>query len=99
VVDRLGRIVPLVDHIQLVFARFFQDQVFGAGLIKSRSARNAMRARLSAFPRRDCATAYLRSCVDEAVSCDGSLEMWIGPWGITESIVPQEPRAMLMARL
>jgi hypothetical protein len=49
VVDRLRRIVPLIDHIQLVFAKFFQAEVFGTGLIKSRQAGNV--GRLSAFPR------------------------------------------------
>jgi hypothetical protein len=42
VVDRLGRILAFVDHIQLVFADFLQAQVFGAGLIKSRQAGNVM---------------------------------------------------------
>ena len=42
VVDRLRRIVPLIDHIQLVFAKFFQAEVFGTGLIKSRQAGNVM---------------------------------------------------------
>ena len=42
VVDRLGRILALIDHIQLVFAKFFQAQVFRTGLIKSRQAGNLM---------------------------------------------------------
>ena len=42
VVDRLGRILAFIDHIQLVLAKFFQAQVFGTGLIKSRQAGNVM---------------------------------------------------------
>jgi hypothetical protein len=99
VVDRLGRILPLIDHIQLVFAKFFQAQVFGTGLIKSRQAGNVMQvgslrsgaeiAQLHVFDH-----ALTKRC--HAMAPWGC---WIGHWGITESIVPQEPRAMLMAWL
>ena len=35
VIDRFGRVPALIDQVELVFANFFQAQMFGAGLIES----------------------------------------------------------------
>ena len=44
-VDRLRRILALVDRIQLIFANVFQAEVVGAGLVKSRQAGNVVQVR------------------------------------------------------
>ena len=74
-IDRFRREPAFVDQVELVFANLLQAQVGRAGLIKSRQAGDVMLGRLFGFPNRDCEVAYFRSCVDEAVSCEGSLNV------------------------
>jgi len=48
-IDGLCRVLALANQIQLVFAKFFQAQVIGTGLIESRQAGNVVQVRSLRF--------------------------------------------------
>ena len=91
-IDGLCRVLALVNQIQLVFAKFFQAQVFGTGLIESRQAGNVVQVRSLRF-RAEIAQLHI---FDHALTkrCHATAP-WILDWSLGNNRIHcfKEPRA------